>query len=366
MTGSILTLNAGSSSLKYALYVGGERVAADTIARVGSDTKDHAAALEEALAAIGSFGELGAVGHRIVHGGERFVAPAVIDDDVLAELQRLAPLAPAHLPAEIALVHAMRSRSRSTPQIACFDTAFHATLPRVARLLPIPCRYQAAGVRRYGFHGLSYQYVVGHLGELARGRLVMAHLGSGASLCAARDGASVDTTMGFTATGGVPMGTRTGDLDPGVLLYVMRTEDASAEALDELVNKRSGLLGVSGTSADMRDLLSREAKEETAADAIALFCHAVRKAVGSMAASLDGMDTLVFTGGIGENAPVVRERVCRGLSHLGVTVDGKRNAANAPLVSVEGGRCAVRVVPTDEEAVIAREVTAILEGSQRR
>ena len=212
---AILTLNAGSSSLKYALYVDGERVESAAVQRVGRDTKDYASALDAALSAIAGHGDIGAVGHRVVHGGERFIAPTRIDDDVLAELRRLAPLAPDHLPVEIALIEAVRARWKTKPQVACFDTAFHASLPRVSRLLPIPRRYQAAGVRRYGFHGLSYQYLVERLGDAARGRVVMAHLGAGASLCAARDGKSVDTTMGFTATGGIPMGMRSGDLDPG-------------------------------------------------------------------------------------------------------------------------------------------------------
>jgi acetate kinase len=364
MRSVVLTLNAGSSSLKYALYVGGERVVAATLGRIGTEAKDHAAALEKALDATSAHGAIGAVGHRVVHGGERFARPVRIDDDVLAELHRLAPLAPDHMPAEIALIEAMRARSPAIPQVACFDTAFHASLPRVARLLPIPRSYQAAGVRRYGFHGLSYESLVAQLGEAARGRLVMAHLGAGASLCAARDGESVDTTMGFTATGGIPMGMRTGDLDPGVLVYVMRTEGASAAAIDDLVNKRSGLLGVSGTSADMRDLLGREASDPAATDAVALFCHAVRKAVGAMAAALDGVDTLVFAGGIGENAAPVRERVCRGLSHLGVTLDPARNAAGAGVVSTEESACTVRVVRTDEEAVIARHTAAVLRGER--
>jgi acetate kinase len=359
----ILVLNAGSSSLKYALYADERRVSSGTIGRIGAETRDHRAALEQTLAAIGAGRAIGAVGHRIVHGGARFVAPVRIDDDVLAELRRLAPLAPDHLPAEISLIESMRALSTGTPQVACFDTAFHASMPRVSRLLPIPRRYEVAGVRRYGFHGLSYQYLVGHLGEASRGRLVMAHLGAGASLCAARDGKSVDTTMGFTATGGIPMGMRTGDLDPGVMLYWMRTEHASAAALDELVNKQSGLLGVSGTSADMRDLLASEARDPAAADAVALFCHGVRKAVGAMAATLDGVDTLVFAGGIGENAPAVRERVCRGLSHLGVTLDPTRNEANADVISADTSRCKVRVVRTDEESVIARETAAVLRGA---
>jgi acetate kinase len=358
----ILTLNAGSSSLKYAVYADGARVASGTVGRITTDPKDHEKALAEVLAAISAHGELRAVGHRVVYGGERFVAPVAIDDGVLAELRRLAPLAPDHLPAEIAIIEAMRARSKGTPQVACFDTAFHATLPRVARILPIPRRYEAAGVRRYGFHGLSYQSIVEKLGDAARGRVVMAHLGSGASLCAALDGKSVDTTMGFTATGGIPMGTRTGDLDPGVLLHVMRSENASAAALGDLVNKRSGLLGVSGTSADMRDLLAREEIDPAAADAVAMFCMGVRKAVGALAATLDGLDTLVFAAGIGENAPPVRARVCAGLSHLGVKVDRARNDMGADIVSTEASTCAVRVVRTDEEAVIARETAAVLRG----
>jgi acetate kinase len=359
----ILTLNAGSSSLKYAVYAGGARITSGTVGGITTDPKDHEAALAKVLAAIGPHGEVAAVGHRVVHGGERFVAPVPIDDVVVAELRRLAPLAPDHLPAEIAIIEAMRARSGATPQVACFDTAFHATLPRVARVLPIPRRYETAGVRRYGFHGLSYQSIVEQLGDGARGRMVMAHLGSGASLCAARDGRSVDTTMGFTPTGGIPMGTRTGDLDPGVLLHVLRTESPSVAALDDLVNKRSGLRGVSGGSADMRELLAREPSDTAAVDAVAMFCMGVRKAVGALAAALDGLDTLVFAAGIGENAPPVRARVCAGLSHLGVELDRARNDAGAAVISTDASACRVRIVRTDEQAVIARATAAILQGS---
>jgi acetate kinase len=359
MAAAILTLNVGSSSLKYALYLDAKRVNSGSVDRIRTEAMSYQTALEKALDAIGT-GPLSAVGHRVVHGGERFVAPTRIDDDVLAELHRLAPLAPDHLPPQIALIEAIRARSATVPQVACFDTAFHATLPRVARILPIPRRYEVAGVRRYGFHGLSYDYLVSRLGDAARGRVVMAHLGSGASLCAARDGKSIDTTMGFTATGGIPMGTRTGDLDPGVILHLMRTENSSAAALDELVNKRSGLLGVSGTSADMRDLLARENADPAAADAVAMFCLGVRKSIGALAATLDGIDTLVFSGGIGENAAVVRDRVCRGLSHLGVTLDPSRNDASAEVVTTPTSACVVRVIRTDEEAVIARQTASVL------
>jgi acetate kinase len=361
----ILTLNAGSSSLKYALFVEGARVASATVGSIGAEATDHQAALTTALSALRGHGDLGAVGHRIVHGGPRFVAPVRIDEDVLTELRGLAPIAPDHLPAAIALIEAMRAHAPSVPQFACFDTAFHAGMPRVSQLLPIPRRYQAEGVRRYGFHGLSYQSVVATLGEAARGRMIMAHLGSGASLCAARDGRSIDTTMGFTPTGGIPMATRTGDLDPGVLLFLMRTGVASAPDLDDLVNKRSGMLGVSGTSGDMQELLSREPTDPAAVDAVTLFCHCVRKAIGSMTAALDGLDTLVFAGGIGENAPAVRERICQGLTHLGIVLDAARNDAGQGVISTEASACTVRVVRTDEEAVIARETTTLLKGATR-
>jgi acetate kinase len=358
----VLTLNAGSSSLKYAFFAGAERAAAGTIGRLAADPAHHEAALARILADVAAHGAVDAVGHRVVHGGGRFVAPTLIDDGVVAELRRLAPIDPDHLPVEIAVIEAMRARAPGTPQVACFDTAFHARMPRVSTLLPIPRRFFDAGVRRYGFHGLSYEYLVEQLGDAARGRVVLAHLGAGASLCAVRGGESIDTTMGFTPTGGVPMATRTGDLDPGAIVYVMRSEGVRVDELDALVNRRSGMLGVSGTSGDMRDLLAREATDAAAADAVALFVHQVRKAVGALAATIDGLDTLVFSAGIGENAPAVRGRVCAGLAHLGVALDDARNAAGAPVISTDASRCTVRVIRTDEEAVIARHTRRIVEG----
>lgn len=358
---NVLTLNAGSSSLKYALFAGASRVASASIGRLAADPAAHEAALSRALADVAAHGPIAAVGHRVVHGGDRFVAPTRVDDAVVGELRRLAALDPDHLPAEIAVIEAMRARAPGTPQVACFDTAFHATMPRVSKLLPVPRRLFDAGVRRYGFHGLSYEYLLDRLGDAANGRVVMAHLGSGASLCACRDGRPVDTTMGFTPTGGVAMATRTGDLDPGVLVHLMRAEGASADALDDLVNRRGGLLGVSGSSGDMRDLLAREASDPAAADAVALFVHGVRKAVGALAATIDGLDTLVFSAGIGENAPAVRARVCAGLAHLGVALDDARNDAGAPVISTDASRCTVRVVRTDEEAVIARHTRRLLQ-----
>jgi len=363
---ALLTVNAGSSSLKVALFTGDDppvRLAAAKVERIGGEVADHAGALDLALERLaladGSLAGLAAVGHRIVHGGPSLDRPLLVDDRVLAELRRLQPIDPDHLPAEIALVEAIRARAPALPQVACFDTAFHATLPRVARLLPIPRRFEAAGVRRYGFHGLSYEYLLSELARVAgepvaRGRVVMAHLGAGASLVACQDGRSVETTMGFTPNAGVPMATRTGDLDVGVAVYLLRHERLDADRLDDLLSRRSGLLGVSETTADMRDLLAREAADPRAADAVALFCWQVRKAIGALATTIGGLDTLVFSGGIGENAAPVRARVAAGLEHLGVAVDPARNDAGAPVVSTDASACTVRVIRTDEEAILAR------------
>jgi acetate kinase len=362
----LLTVNAGSSSLKVAIFTGDDppvRLAAAKVERIAAEGSDHAGALDLALERLalagGDLAALAAVGHRIVHGGPSLDRPVRIDDAVLAELRRLQPIDPDHLPAEIALVEAIGARAPALPQVACFDTAFHATLPRVARLLPIPRRFEAAGVRRYGFHGLSYEYLLAELARVAgepaaRGRVVMAHLGAGASLVACKDGRSVETTMSFTPNAGVPMATRTGDLDAGVAVYLLRRERLDADALDDLLSRRSGLLGVSETTADMRDLLAREAADPRAADAVELFCWQVRKAVGALATTIGGLDTLVFSGGIGENAAAVRARVAAGLEHLGVAIDPARNDAAAPVVSTDASACTVRVIRTDEEAILAR------------
>jgi acetate kinase len=249
--------------------------------------------------------------------------------------------------------------------VACFDTAFHHALPRVAQLLPIPRRYEALGVRRYGFHGLSYAFLMEELArqagaEAAQGRVILAHLGNGASLAAVREGKPVDTSMGFTPAAGVPMSTRSGDLDPGLVWYLARTEEMDAQQFNDMVNSRSGLLGISETSSDMRDLLQREAQDVRAAEAVALFCYQVRKWTGAFAAALGGLDTLVFSGGIGENAPIVRARICAGLEFLGIELDEKRNAANEGVISAAAGRVAVRVIRTDEELTIARSVCRVL------
>jgi acetate kinase len=256
-------------------------------------------------------------------------------------------------------------RHPALPQVACFDTAFHGTMPRVARTLPIPRRLEAKGVRRYGFHGLSYSFLMEELRRVAgarasRGRVILAHLGNGASMAAVRKGGSIDTTMGFTPAAGLVMSTRSGDLDPGIVGFLARTEGMTAPEFQKMVNRDSGLLGVSGTSSDMRDLLGRESRDIRAAEAVALFCYQARKWIGAYAAALGGLDTLVFSGGIGENSPAVRARICRGLGFLGVALDARRNAANAPVISRPAGRVAVRVIRTDEELMIARSVMRTL------
>ena len=366
--GVILVLNAGSSSLKYALF------APETMTRVGGATieriahGEHARRLDEVFAAIGER-PLTAVGHRVVHGGERFTAAVRVDDGVLAALHELAPLAPEHAPVEIALIEAMAARRADLPQVACFDTAFHAALPLAARLLPIPRRYAARGVRRYGFHGLSYAYLCGALAALdpaaARGRVVLAHLGNGCSLAAVRDGRCVDTTMAFTPAAGLVMGTRSGDLDPGLVAYLARVDGLDPAGFDAMVNGESGLRGLSETSGDVRDLLAAEASDARAAEALAVFCLSARKHIAAMVASLDGLDALVFSGGIGEHAAPLRARICAGLSHLGIRIDPTCNDANAPRISDDGSAVTVRVIPTDEELQIARETATTMSSPQR-
>jgi acetate kinase len=372
---AILTLNAGSSSLKLGLFEPStplRRIASQTIGRVGQDAAAQAQTLDAALKELETHGgleALSAVGHRIVHGGPRYTAPEIVTPGVIAELKRLEGLDPDHLPAEIAIVEALRARAPALPQVACFDTAFHSTMPRVARLLSIPRRYEADGLQRYGFHGLSYTYLVQELTRIAgdaaaRARVVMAHLGSGASLAAIREGRCVDTTMSFTPNSGVPMSTRSGDLDPGVVLYLLRAGGLSADALDDLLSRRSGLLGVSETSADVRDLLERRASDPRAAEAIALFCHSVRKAIGALAATLGGVETLVFAGGIGENAAPIRTEITQGLEHLGIRLDEARNAASDAVISADGSACTVRVIRTDEESIIASQTLAAIGGAR--
>jgi acetate kinase len=393
---SVLTINAGSSSIRFAVYENGEplrRLLDGKVDRVGLpgtkltfkdstgqshdggtiDSADPDATvvfLLDWLEAQPVFGSIKAVGHRVVHGMTR-TEPERVTPELLAELRRITPYAPEHLPLAIALMKALRKRRPAWSQVACFDTAFHRTLPRVATLLPIPRRYEAAGVRRYGFHGLSYEFLMEELARLGdpaatKGRVILAHLGNGASLAAVRDGQSIDTSMGFTPAAGLVMSSRTGDLDPGLVSYLARTEHMSAKKFQELVTHESGLLGVSEISSDVRELLARESEDVRAAEAIALFCYQAKKWIGSFAAALGGVDTLVFAGGIGENAPLIRTRICEGLDFLGVELNEVRNAENAPLVSTEAARVAVRVIRTDEELMIARSVIRVLGAPKKR
>src|SRR3989441_4290162 len=291
-----------------------------------------------------------------------------VDEAVLEELRRISPFAPNHLPSAIALMEVLAAKVPQVPQIACFDTAFHSTLPRVAKLLPIPSRYEAKGVQRYGFHGLSYSFLIQELevvagAKAAAGRVILAHLGNGASIAAVRDGQSMDTSMGFTPAAGLVMSTRSGDLDPGLVAFLGRSEQMTESQFDRMIHHESGLLGVSEISSDMRDLLAREAADVRAAEAVALFCYQAKKWLGAFAAALGGLDTLVFAGGIGENNPAIRTRICEGLGFLGIEVNEARNAENAPVISTETGRVTVRIIRTNEELMIARSVCRILRVS---
>ena len=387
----ILTINGGSSSIKFALFEAGDslrRILDGGIERIGlpeatlrvkgmdqADNFSRSVTAPDHTVAVGVLMDwieersgrdaLTAVGHRLVHGGPKYNKPQRITAEMIEELHQLSPFDPEHLPEEILLIEAFYRRFPGLPQVACFDTAFHHDLPRVAKLLPIPRRYEAQGVRRYGFHGLSYAFLMGELSRLtgteaAQGRIILAHLGNGASLAAVRDGKSLDTSMSFTPASGVPMSTRSGDLDPGLFWYLARTEKMSAKQFNELVNFQSGLLGVSDTSSDMQDLLAHEAGDVRAAEAVALFCYQVKKWIGAFAAALGGVETLVFAGGIGENAPTVRARICDGLEFLGIELEEKRNAANEGVISTAASRVAVRVMHTDEEQMIARSVCHLL------
>ena len=386
----ILTINGGSSSIKFALYQVGEPLERkldgkidriglsgtmltfndsasnhqDSCSLVASDQKSAANFLMDWLAEMTGFESVRAVGHRVVHGMNH-TQPELITQELLDELHRISPYAPEHLPGEIELIEAFRQRHPTLPQVACFDTAFHRTMPRVAKLLPIPRRYATQGVKRYGFHGLSYAYLMEELARLGdpaatQGRVILAHLGNGASLAAVRDGKSIDTSMGFTPTAGLPMSTRSGDLDPGLVSYLSRTEQMTATQFHEMVNHESGLLGVSETSSDMRDLLAHEADDVRAAEAVALFCYQAKKWIGSFAAALGGLDTLVFAGGIGENAPLVRTRICEGLRFLGIELNESRNAKATGVISTDASPATVRVIRTDEEQVIAQATCRIL------
>ena len=383
---TILTINGGSSSIRFALYRGREPLElrlSGKIDRIGlsgthltsstpagdppatlklaaADYQAAAHALIDWLEKLDDFPSIRSIGHRLVHGMQHS-EPELVTPALLEELHRISPYDPDHLPGEIELIEAFGRRHPKLLQVACFDTAFHRTMPRVAKLLPIPRRFDAKGIQRYGFHGLSYAYQMEELARLGdaaakTGRVILAHLGNGASLAAVRNGRSIDTSMGFTPTAGLVMSTRSGDLDPGVGAYLARTEKIDGGQFYDMVNHESGLLGVSETSSDMRDLLGRESNDVRAAEAVALFCYQAKKWVGSFAAALGGVDTLVFAGGIGENAPAVRSRICDGLDFLGISLDEARNAEAAGVISKADGPVTVRVIRTNEELMIARSV----------
>ena len=388
---SILAINSGSSSLRFALFKVGESLPQILIGkfdRIGFpdaklsftdvlanksdermvDALDHVACvplLVELLEKKTGLDSVSTIGHRVVHGGPRYRDAVRVDGAVLEELRRISPFAPNHLPDAIALMEVFTAKFPQVPQIACFDTAFHSALPRVAKLLPIPRRYEAKGVQRYGFHGLSYDFLTQELervagAKAANGRIILAHLGNGASMAAVRDGKSMDTSMGFTPAAGLVMSTRSGDLDPGLVAFLGRSEQMTETQFDRMIHHESGLLGVSEISSDVRDLLACEAADVRAAKAVTLFCYQAKKWVGAFAAALGGLDTLVFAGGIGENNPSIRARICEGLGFLGIELNEPRNRENAPVISAQNGRVAVRIIRTDEELMIARSVSRVL------
>lgn len=397
----LLTINGGSSSIKFAIFT-----AADTpqrrfggqLERIGtagarlSATGDESAKSQPVKAVtfkdgiqcivdylekrlVGSThgkSTIRAIGHRIVHGGTHLLEHKLITPELIAELHRTEPLDLAHLPREISLIEGFRDAFPGIPQVGCFDTAFHRDMPRVAQLLPIPRRYLDAGLRRFGFHGLSYTYLMSELARIAGpdaapnpslGRVILAHLGSGASMAAVRGGKPIDTTMGFTPTSGLVMSTRPGDMDAGLCVYLMHKENLSTSDMDRFISQECGLLGVSATSTDMRDLVAARATDIRAAEAVDLFCYSARQHIGALTGSLGGLDTLVFAGGIGERAPEIRAGICAGMDFLGLRIDETRNKANAAIISADDSRVTIRVIPTDEEVVIARIVLSITGGA---
>lgn len=388
---TILAVNTGSSSIKFSLYESGETdelLFAGSLTRIGLsngrfsvtdaegrfidcirvDVADHQAACIHVYSWIRAHGSSipDAIGHRIVHGGPRHAAPEKVTPELLASIAQLVPYAPEHLPQALNAVKRAALMFPGVMQVACFDTAFHRTMPPIAQLYSIPEPYRSEGVQRYGFHGLSYEYLLGELiaqqkSRSLKGRFIFAHLGHGASMVAVLDGRSIETTMGFSPAGGLVMGTRTGDIDPGVILFLLQQDRLSPAAIKEMVNRKSGLLGVSGLSDDMRDLLEVESLNESAHAAVELFCYQARKHIGALTAVLGGLDMLVFTGGIGENSAEIRRRICSGLDFLGIRIDQKKNGDNMPVISPDCGPVSVRVIKSNEELMIARLTRRIIE-----
>jgi acetate kinase len=391
MRGPLLVLNAGSSSVKFSVFdatgdgalanrlqgeidgigVSPRLRAADAAGRVLTDTPVSAEGVDAGIPVVhawltdhvGREAAYAAIAHRIVHGGRNYVQPVLIDAAVIDGLEALVPLAPLHQPRQIAAIRAMAHLAPGVPQVACFDTAFHCNAPELARAFALPRELAAKGLRRYGFHGLSYEYIVSVLPDVApectEGRLVVAHLGNGASMCAIHRGRSIATTMGLTALDGLPMGTRCGALDPGVVLYLLRHEGMDATAIEQLLYERSGLLGVSGISSDMRTLL--QSGEPSAAAAVDLFVYRIGRELGSLAAALGGVDAIIFTGGIGEHAAPIRARVCNDAAWLGVTLDEAANARHGPRISRAGARVSAWVIPTDENRMVALHAQRVLD-----
>ena len=389
---TILAVNTGSSSIKFSLYESGEReelLFSGSLTRIGLkdgrfsvvdpegrfidcervDAPDHPAACRHVFSWLRQHGPgmPDAVGHRVVHGGPRHAAPEQVTPALLDSVAELVPYAPEHLPQALNAIRYAASELPGVFQVACFDTAFHSTMPPVAKICPIPEEFRKQGVQRYGFHGLSYQYILSELQSdgdpLARkGRVILAHLGHGASMAAMLDGRSIETTMGFSPAGGLVMSTRTGDLDPGVVLFLLQEGHLDATGLRDMVNKKSGLLGVSGLSDDMRDLLDAEAKNEQARLAVELFCYSARKHIGALTAALGGLDMIVFTGGIGLHSPEIRERICSGLEFLGIQIDQEKNLNNPGIISTDASKVVVKVIETNEEVMIVRQTRSVLEG----
>lgn len=387
----ILSVNTGSSSVKITVHrieKQETRLVRGEVSRIGltggrfrmrdavdeawldeeHDLADHGVAVEAAIERVlvrHPELRLDAVGHRLVHGGNRFLEPHLVSQEMFSVLEGLVPIAPDHLPQAIGAIRITQRLFPGVAQVACFDTAFHRRMPWAAQHFPLPRRLADEGIIRYGFHGLSYEYITSQLGAIAPeelyGRVVAAHLGNGASMVALQGGVSVETTMGFSPAGGLMMGTRPGDLDPGVLAYLLLERRMDPASVNAMINRRSGLLGVSGISEDMRDLLQRESASQEAAEAIALFCHQAKKHLGAMVAALGGLDTLVFAGGIGEHAAIIRRRICDGLEFLGIQLEPHHNQSHAPIISRQGSPVTVRVMPTDEDLVIARHTARMVQ-----
>lgn len=388
----LLTINGGSSSIKFAVYgmdIKLDRMISGEIKRIGLDNpefiitniltnekneikiegtnfKEAAEILLEWLKEQEFFEAIKCIGHRIVHGLEH-THPEIIDDDLVKELYKISNYDPNHLPAEIAMIELFKRQFPKLLQVACFDTSFHTTLPKIAKTFALPKKYYDEGVKRYGFHGISYSYLMDELRKNnkteAKGRIILAHLGNGASLAAVKNDKCLDTSMGFTPAGGLVMSTRSGDLDPGVAWYLMQN-GMSAETFNALINQKSGLLGISGLSSNMRNLLQQEKNNKDAALAIEIFCYQIKKYIGAYTAALEGLDTLVFSGGIGENASLIRSRICKGFEYLGIEIDEEENKKNATIISTINSKVTVHVIPTDEEIMIARDTRKLFINAQ--